>query len=214
MTMKLASRLILCFVFTVFSTSTAFAKTECFGDLKASHHVIYLHGFEDPKQRSPEEDENRRILERLAREKNLRIALPQAPTCPNGKKCWSGKNEQDIKETFRLIQKEASPCWSTASAPYSLVGFSNGGYFALKLYRQHQDPRLKKLLAFGSAGYWDPAKDQRNPYSSFSLFMGERDITLKEAQRLAQKMSKTGMQLKLFKGGHRLDYDRLAESLP
>jgi pimeloyl-ACP methyl ester carboxylesterase len=192
------------------SAGTADAKTpatECLGPNEAKGHLIYLHGLTPPGEATAEEGENRKALEQLARELSLRIAMPRGSLCPTGKVCWPAADKNEVLKTFDDLREKAKSCWS-GNPRYDLLGFSNGGYFAFKLYKVHQDPQLARILATGSAGIWDPKSDQPHPSSRFFLMIGRQDITLKKASQLAGILRKAlpGFRFETFPGGHRLDY--------
>lgn len=190
------------------------AATECLGDPKAENHLIYLHGYEDPKAPSQEERSNRSILKQLTQELGLRITLPQGPVCPQNKLCWPAGNPETTLETFLLIRRQARTCGLTQQ-PFTLIGFSNGGYYALKLYKIHREPLLKRIIASGSAGRWDPKVDQLNRLSAFHLLMGIHDITYADGQKTAEELRKSlpTFALATFTGGHRLDLELLRRIL-
>jgi len=192
------------------SAGAAFAKesgTECLGLKEAKAHLIYLHGLTPPDEDTREEAENRKVLEQLARELSLRIAMPRGILCPTGKVCWPAANKNEVLKTFDDLREKAKSCWN-GNPRYDLLGFSNGGYFAFKLYKVHQDPQLARILATGSAGIWDPKSDQPHPTSRFFLMIGRQDITRKKAAQLADILRKVlpGFRFETFPGGHRLDY--------
>lgn len=199
-----------CILSVLLSATSAAAKTagtECIGPADAKGHLIYLHGFTPPDQETQEEVENRKVLEQLARELSLRIALPRGPLCPSGKLCWPARDKKELLKAFEDLQGKARSCW-TGLPSYKLLGFSNGGYFAFKLYKAHRDPQLTDILATGSAGTWDSKIDQPHPASRFFLMIGRKDITLKKASQLAETLRKAipGFRFETFPGGHRLDY--------
>lgn len=189
-------------------------KSDCIGPVNGKRFLIYLHGFETPGRWSREEEGNRRVLERLATTHSLRIALPQGVPCPNGKLCWPARSPAEIQETFRRFLDAARTCRSSPG-PYALLGFSNGGYFAFKLYKQHKDPLLERIFASGSAGFWGD-DDKTNPLSDFQLMIGARDITLPEAKGLQNKLKKVipTFRLHVFDGGHALHYETLEKLIP
>ncbi|RZA25479.1 MAG: hypothetical protein EOP10_06725 [Proteobacteria bacterium] len=201
---------ILLSLITLYS-AVGFAKTECYGPKdKAKAYVVYLHGFEDVTALSGEEDGNRALLQRLASEMNLSIALPLGPVCPSkGKRCWPAKNEAEVLATFALIAAARTTCFDNKD--YTLVGFSNGGYYAFKLYKAHKDAHLKRIIASSSSGLWNPGKDKVNPLSEFHLMIGDKDITRKTAELFMQEFKKAApaSTLSVFAGGHRMDYATL-----
>ncbi|MBC7659938.1 MAG: alpha/beta hydrolase [Chitinophagaceae bacterium] len=203
------------FALFLFPIDEGYAKsfpTECLGESKgAKGRLVYLHGFEPLKGgRSEAEEQNRQLLKRLAREFSLVIALPRGPPCPNQKLCWPSRDEDEVLDTFQGLEESILKCWDKDST-YSLVGFSNGGYYAFKIYKLHQDKRLIRIIASGSSGLWDSGKEKPNPLSRFQLTIGDRDITLNDAKSFAGQFVKSvpDFRLRIFKGGHHLDYDAL-----
>jgi len=211
-------RRLLGFILSLLSTAApAAAKkstTECLGPSRPKAYAIYLHGLTPPAQELNEVDDNREVLERLAKDLSLRIALPRGPLCPSGKLCWPAGDREELLKTFNTLRGQAQTCWS-GQAEYSLIGFSNGGYFALKLYKAHTDPLLTRILASGSAGVWDPQIDKPHPTTRFALMIGQQDITIKKATQLADVLRKLipGFRFEKFPGAHRLDYKTLRSLL-
>jgi pimeloyl-ACP methyl ester carboxylesterase len=201
---------------TILTAAPAAAKpaATCIGPTAAKGHLIYLHGLTPPEKGTNEEAENLKVLEQLAQELSLRVALPRGPLCPSGKLCWPAKDREETLKTFEALRAQAHSCWS-GNPEYHLVGFSNGGYFALKLYKAHNDPQLKRIIASGSAGTWDPKSDKPHPHSSFALMIGQQDITLKKASQLAATLRKAipGFRFETFPGGHRLEAQTLRKLL-
>lgn len=169
-------------------TASLSAATECLGQAQgAKGYLVYLHGLEPLNARSNEEQENRGALERLAREFSLRIALPKASVCPMKKLCWASKDNNEVLKTYISIKNQIKACWP-GNQPYTIVGFSNGGYYAFKLYKAHRDPLLKRIIASGSSGIWDPNKDKANKLTQFHLMIGDKDITLRDASKFASTL--------------------------
>lgn len=187
------------------------STTECIGPAQPRAYVIYLHGLTPPEQKTNEEGENRDILERLAKDLALRIALPRGPLCPTGKLCWPARDQDELLQTFDALRANARACWS-GEPKYTLLGFSNGGYFAFKLYKAHQDPQLIRIMAAGSAGSWEENTDKPNPHSTFAMMIGRKDITFKKARKLADQLRKVlpGFRFETFPGTHHLDYKTLS----
>lgn len=201
---------ILSLLSTVAPAAVKKSSTECMGPLRSKAHAIYLHGLTPPSQRLNEVDDNREVLERLAKDLSLRIALPRGSVCSSGKLCWPAADKDELLQTFKTLRDEAQTCWS-GQTPYSLIGFSNGGYFALKLYKALDDPQLTYILASGSAGIWDPRIDKPHPTTRFALMIGQEDLTARKATQLADILRKLipGFRFEKFPGAHRLDYKTL-----
>lgn len=188
--------------------------TECIGPSSSQKALIYLHGLEEGgaiggKDRlSGEEKANRNVLEQIAQKFPLRVALPQSShRCAQGKRCWPGSGPSEVLKVYEEIMTQAKTCW-TGNFPktYALLGFSNGGYFAFKLYKAHQDPGLRWILASGSSGSWDPKLDKLNPLTRFYLMLGRKELTLQAAQRFASifRLSQPNFSISTFDGGHQL----------
>ena len=190
-------------------------KVECLGPplSEARGYLIYLHGFEELKSSSREEMLNRKALTEIAKELNIRMALPEGPACPKNRRCWPAKNPAAVLETFSSITEARTACFK--DKPYSLVGFSNGGYFAFKLYKAHQDPLLKTIIASSSSGLWNPAQDKPNPLSRFQLMIGSRDLMRSDAEAFMSRLTKSDPKaaLTIFTGGHVMDQKTLLELL-
>ncbi len=193
------------------------AATPCLGPEKATKHLIYLHGYESAQAWSHEESENRTVLEKLASIRSVRIALPQSPfICKNNQRCWASSNGEQAAQTFTWIQEASQSCWHEPQAPFALLGFSNGGYFAFKLYKFHKIPELEQIVGVGSSGLWDASKDKLSPHSSFHLIMGRKDITLPSARKFEKEFQKSqkDFRILLAPGGHHLDLDSLLKVFP
>ena len=188
--------------------------TDCIGAKDAALTLIYLHGLETPGSQSEEEVSNRLVLQQLAKELPLRVVLPASTLSCGAKLCWPGRDQEEVKQTYQQLLKASETCGPLPSR-FSLLGFSNGGYFAFKLFRWESDPRLDAIVASGSAGQWDPKTDKLPPSRSFHLILGERELTLKAARGLAKnlRVSLPTFQLETFAGGHRLDHDTLLRLL-
>ncbi len=219
--MKIFTQILACLIVAFLHlTRPAYASppigspVECMGPAAAKGYAIYLHGLESPAAPSEEEKRNRQVLARLGQDFAWRIALPRGALCQAGRLCWPAKDRDQVLKTFQTIQQDAQACWK-GQPQYSLIGFSNGGYFALKLYKLHKDPLLHQIIASGSAGTWEKKADKPNPFSSFHLMIGSQDITLKQASRLAEalRQSLPSFTFERFQGGHRLDLATLTQLL-
>ncbi len=191
---------------------------ECLGSPNATEKLVYLHGFEKPEAWSPEESSNREVLLELSKQRSMRIALPLSPfLCKNQQRCWASKSEEETLATFATIQKAVTKCWADGeNKSYSLLGFSNGGYFAFKIYKLHRDQRLKHIIGVGSSGTWDASQDRLSPISKFSLIIGRKEITLPSAKKFEKELQKSmkDFRIILSPGGHRLDLKSLLSVIP
>lgn len=189
----------------------------CLGPNSAKHALIYLHGLEETQGESEAEKVNRKVLEQLAQKLSVRIAQPQSEyRCAAGKRCWPGSDPVEVLRVYKELLLASQSCWSSRPPDaYALLGFSNGGYFAFKLYKAHSDPKLKRILASGSSGTWEPKTDKINALSRFELMLGLKELTLPAARRFAEsfKKSEPKFTLETFEGGHYLDEATLVRLL-
>lgn len=181
----------------------------CLGDAQNKHALIYLHGLEPPEKLSSIEKENRLVLARLAQHLPFRIILPQSQELCEGKRCWPGRDAAEVDKVYAQIIKISQKNCGPLGSSYGLLGFSNGGYFAFKLYKWQRDPRLKWILATGSAGSWDSKIDRPSPYATFRLMIGLKEITRQAALSLERQLkpSLPAFRLDSFPGGHQLHYE-------
>ncbi len=202
---------LLCF----FASAPNLQASDCLGAKEAPLALIYLHGLETPSgSLSEEEVLNRRVLTRIASELPIRIALPTSTQLCDDKLCWPGRDAEEVKQTYQGLLKISELCWSRPQAfpsRFAILGFSNGGYFAFKLFKTEFDPRLLAILASGSAGQWNAKTDRHHPKASFHLMIGEQELTFKAARALAKnlRVSLPSFKLHTYTGGHRLDHDTL-----
>ncbi|APR80738.1 Hypothetical protein A7982_06085 [Minicystis rosea] len=131
------------------------SAARCLGPADARGFAVYLHGV-DAERPSAQEIENRRVLDRIAAERSLRIAVPRATRpCPNqpGSICWGWAfDDKEIAAAAGAIDAAARECFG--ERPFSLLGFSNGGYLLTKMVGtcalRAQVPRAESVLTFGS----------------------------------------------------------------
>jgi hypothetical protein len=133
--------------------------TSCIGPESANVFFIYLHGI-DSNPPSLQELKNRAILEKVALQKNIRIAMPRASMlCPNqpNSYCWGWSFDQsELLKVIPMIIESRKVCFR-ADKSFGLIGFSNGGYLLTRLYSQKMisgsDLKPTLLVTSGSLIY-------------------------------------------------------------
>ena len=218
-------KLILSLLFLTLACGTSAASvpesTSCIGPQAAKKFFIYLHGV-DSNPPSQQELNNRALLEKVAQQKNIRIALPRASmTCPNqpNSYCWGWRFDQDeLSKILPMIMDSRKACFNE-NKPFGLIGFSNGGYLLTQLYAQKMSAlsNLKPtlLIAVGSGkGPFSPADLSKNP--PLVLVIGKQDpfnYDPKEEFFHELQSSKAPVRLIEFDGGHSLELNSLIEAL-
>jgi hypothetical protein len=121
--------------------SNAFSETQCMGPLKAKNYAVYLHGI-DSKNPGSQELANRKVLQNIAAQLNLRIALPRAKEKCGNNICWGwSQTDETAKAAVTVIRDSVKSCFN-GKKQYGLIGFSSGGYLATKLFRLCMLPKL------------------------------------------------------------------------
>ncbi len=89
-------------------------------------------------------------------------------TCPGGGPplCWgAGMTEAQAQQTLRIAHAAVAKCFG-ADKIYGLIGFSNGGYMATKIYRSCMErPDGKKIpwfIGIGSEAVTEPVSKWAN----------------------------------------------------
>lgn len=194
----------------------------CIGPKSATNFAIYLHGL-DSIHPSPLEVNNRKILARIADAKNMRIALPRAQMkCPNQEQaiCWGWNFDSDeIKKVLPAIMKAKDYCFAS-DKPFTIIGFSNGGYLLTHWYalglKSFQVKQPLALIASGSSWNGLPIKKTNiTENSKVTLIAGSDDKYASEKSKLFYdelKKLEAPVVFISFQGGHRLDEGSLMKA--
>ena len=196
------------------------AATECIGPLKANKFIVYLHGM-DSISPSAQELRNREILGDLAKDLNIRFAIPRATrACPTNSSqlcwTWAAKTSEDLLPVKKAITDAAKECF--LSKNYSVLGFSNGGVAVAALLRLCEKVDYDSAIVVGAAGGWfstDP-KTIEGCYPKLILLLGSEDqANLKPVRSFVEHLTslKAPISLVEYKGGHELIYETLARLL-
>jgi predicted esterase len=203
-------------------TPSSDLEVSCLGPENAKSYVIYLHGIDSPAP-SAQEVENRRILSDLAKQDDIRIALPRAKSaCPTqfGSQCWGWKfDDAELTEILPQILNSRAACFA-AEKPFKILGFSNGGYLLLHWYARGMRPSFGDvpdfLITSGSGKGYVPS-DQTNLSSNppLTLEIGRNDeFNFDSSEKFfhALKDLKAPVTLFEFEGGHNLNADALSKA--
>ena len=193
----------------------------CIGPESANTFVIYLHGM-DSISPSKQELQNRAILADLAKQKNIRFALPRAQMqCPTqaDSMCWGWSfSSAEISAILPTILDSRKACFGTEK-PFRMLGFSNGGYLLTKWYSLGLSPQLSRpdsLFASGSAignvpaGISDLSKNPK-----LTLMIGKLDqYNFDPSESLFHQFQSLNAPVQLieFQGGHTLDEGALLKA--
>lgn len=195
----------------------------CIGPKSATTFAIYLHGL-DSVQPSPLEIGNRKILAKIAEAKNIRIALPRARMkCPNQEQaiCWGWNFDSDeIRAILPAIMKAKNACFAK-DKPFTMIGFSNGGYLLTNWYAQGLKSSLvnQPLALIASGSSWNGLPIEKTNISGSSkltLIAGSDDKYSYERSKLFYNVLKkldAPVAFISFLGRHHLDEDSLIEAL-
>lgn len=195
----------------------------CFGPEGATRGLIYLHGA-DSSPSSPKEVFNHRMMMKLARELQIRVAAPRATAlCQDSSdtRCWGTDLKREEAEAGLAAVKAAQES-CLGDRPFEILGFSNGGLLAQALVQHCLPHGAARLTSVATSGFWDEAEG--------STLAGCGDLTvlmpqnnednLKRAEAFVAHLTKRGAaaQLREFHGGHELKpspiFSALATPLP
>lgn len=197
----------------VLLSSMAHAEPQCLGDPQAKHQLIYFHGM-DEGEPGKQEQENRDLLARLAKDLSLRIALPRGQSRCKGQRCWESGTKPQLEASYQDALRQAKTCIAV-DGPFHAIGFSNGGYFISKIFHNCLTPQPQSLLAIASAGVAPDAKTSLKNCGHHGQLIGDRDITLNKAKTYDRALKKLAADttLQIFRGGHRVPEAELRQWL-
>lgn len=193
-------------------------EIQCIGSSKKGNYAVYMHGFMG-KNFSGQELENLKNLKKLSRSLDVVIAIPKSSkSCyQNGvwQRCWGVEmTKGDAIRSLQVVRRSAAKCFPPKS-DFGVIGFSNGGYMATKVFSHclapTHAPSLKWLVAVGAAKLWGKGKSRARLHScgSLSIVAGKRDRSNYESrQNKFRNLKSKGAQVSilLFDGGHELPF--------
>ncbi len=198
------------FAFTFLATSAALAgsiEITCIGDATAKSQAIFLHGFiTETKEKGPQPN-YRTLLDRVAKDGNLRIAMPVSKDPCRGdskKRCWSGNDGKEIAAIWNDVLAASQQCIDTKK-PFGLIGHSNGGYMTGRILMRCLKPQPKWAIAGGAAGdISHTAGVDAKECAELTVFIGKKDLTNLKAKKFVEQMHAKKRLAKLveYSGAH------------
>lgn len=192
------------------------SSVNCLGNPEASNTIVYLHGL-DTEPPGPQELENRKILTQLAETAQVRIALPRGSEICGKLHCWGwNSDDKEARLAAQAIERAAQFC-SPKYKSIGLIGFSSGGYIAMKLFRSNIFHEIGKgvrwAIVVGSGmmkGHLEPNPKSVKGY--LMLLIGDKDkgnydLDQNYFHLLTQKSQ--NVSLKVFSGGHEIPSEEL-----
>lgn len=191
------------------------AVASCIGPEDSMGFMVYLHGrdFDPP---GTLELQNRHVLEQIAENLHIKIALPRgSETCGgNGPpRCWGWEiSDSQTEEALKAIQSAADSCFGSGKS-FGLIGFSNGGYVVDRIYRTCALRSSSWFISVGAGAANPPSAQWAADLSTcgtFTLIEGTQDPQNydKSGTYLGKIQRRGGHAQELqFEGGHEIPYE-------
>lgn len=182
------------------------AKNLHLGDLGSKITWVYLCGLTEDYN-SPQEVENRSVLDRIGKRKGIRfLALHPFDRCSkaNNKLCWINYTPEQTENTFTQIM-DATKAISTAG----YIGFSNGGFFLNEIAQMRE--LGVPIISIGAAGTYRTA----NCFNNLTLIVGKQESIYNDALELAQKSKGSPLTIKFIEhsGDHILPEQEVEQAI-
>lgn len=202
------------------STLSEYVSAECLGERAAPTLVVYFHGI-DSLEPSEHELRNRQVLQKLANQHQLRIALPRSDfRCPHDAtlRCWmwSEWDEQLIRGRIDTAMQWARDKCSPNQRVSGLIGFSNGGLLVNRVVQQCLSVERDWLISVGAPGSWQPSPESLENCGRLTMLMGRAD----EGARSSALELKEHLEARSAKvlwldydGGHSMETESLSHIL-
>jgi predicted esterase len=194
----------------------SYAKAqECIGESSYARKAIYFHGIDDLTPAKLEQA-NRDVLRKLAASEHVQFFVARSKTsCKQNSKelCWQHYSKEEVMNLYKENLAAAAKCFGK-SDQVGLIGFSNGGYLASKIYHFCLEPRPSWVIVVGSAGTYTESASLKN-CSRLKFVMGARDLSLGKAKKYFEqlKAKKGNVDFQTYPGGHYLDFAALQTAL-
>lgn len=188
------------------------SEETCLGRASARHSAVYVHG-KDTLLPSMQELGNRVTFSKIAKELDLRIALPRSKSrCKDNPDllCWPQDDTESLLVSSAWIQGSADHCFSK-EARFGIIGFSNGGFLASRLVQFCVLPNeVLWVLSVGSSGSWGRRnKKDLSHCGRLRLVVGRGDPHLSYAREYAAHLKELGADVELaeYPDGHTLPFE-------
>ncbi len=200
-------------------------KFICLGEVGAKNSIVYLHGFTG-RNWNGREQSNLKNLRKIAARMDVRIAVPMSKkSCEirgGEQRCWGvNMTRTQALETLKVTKRAAAKCFEPDSN-YGVVGFSNGGYMATKIFgyclAPRHAPNLDWIVTVGAAKLWGSGsrRSDLRACRPITLVAGKKDkYNYERRQNRFRQLRRKGAKVSvlLFDGGHELPYGPLITAL-
>lgn len=179
--------------------------TDCIGAPDAPLRVVYLHGL-DTYGPTWQEMKSRATLRAVARTAGARIALPRAP----------GRWTADLAGSRKAIDESARRCFGNSSAPYVLLGFSEGAYLVNEMYLECRPDRVAWFISAGGEGSVPKgALADASVCGRMVVIAGRHEPSYVVNRGFARRLQKRGGDVRFIEhdGVHELTFPTLLEAL-
>ena len=163
----------------------------CIGDPNAKTQAIFLHGFITKTKGKGLQPDYSIQLERVAKDANLRLAMPVSKDPCRGdvnKRCWSGNDGKEIAAIWHDVITASAQCIDVRK-PFGLIGHSNGGYMTGRVIMRCLKPQPKWAVAGGAAGDVSHTEGaDTNGCATLTVFIGKKDLTNQKAKKFVEQL--------------------------
>jgi hypothetical protein len=188
----------------------------CIGNANAKRQAIFLHGIiTETKGKAPQPN-YQTLLERVAKDADLRIAMPVSKAPCRGdstKRCWTGNDAKEITAIWNDVVATSSQCLDTKK-PFGLIGHSNGGYMTGRIIMRCLKPQPKWAIAGGAAGdISHTAGAESKDCTTLTVFIGKKDLTNQKAKQFVKQLHAKNRKATLieYSGAHDFQVKSLSE---
>jgi len=218
--MRWFATVLLSLMITFFLPHPAFAislETTCIGHTGAKNQAIFLHGIITEAKSGPQPN-YRPLLEQVAKEARVRIAMPESKDPCRGdskKRCWAGSNGEELKDLWNAVLTKSKKCIDIKK-PFGLIGHSNGGYITGRIVMRCLQPQPNWAIAGGAAGdISHTAAAESTVCAPLTVFIGKKDLTNLKAKKFVEQMQakKRVATLIEYSGAHDFQAKSLSEMI-
>lgn len=205
--MKTLKIFLLSILFISYSSLKKEPNTIILGNTSSNLTWIYLCGLTQDFDSSFEKD-NRFLLDEIGKNINIKIiAIKPKNRCPefNNMLCWPHNNKQEVLETYKRLEKTIID-----KNVNGYIGFSNGGFFLLKLAEINN--LNIPIIVIGAGGYIGKIEAKNKIF----LLIGKQDKYHYDlAKQLYQQSQGTSLDVTLieYDQGHVIPKQLLQQTI-